>query len=57
MIFKDKDGFHYRHPERDCKKCSKYPCFEDLPKLKGNFAKYGCLDWEDSNLFDIKCKR
>lgn len=53
--FKDPDGFNYRHPERDCKRCLKYPCIEELSILKSNFAKYGCEDYQDENVFNI-CK-
>ena len=51
IMFKDKDGFHYKHPERSCMRCIKYPCIPDMDKLKGDFAKYGCKSWEDVNTF------
>lgn len=52
VIFKDKDGFRYKYPERSCKKCMKYPCILNMDKLKSDFAKYGCKDWVDSNVFN-----
>ena len=55
VIFKDENGFHYRFPERSCDRCLKYPCVDDMQILKGNFAKYGCENWVDSNIFNI-CK-
>lgn len=51
-MFKDKDGFHYKHPERSCSRCMNYPCIKDLEKLKGDFAKYGCIDYKDINFFE-----
>ena len=57
-MFKDKDGFHYKHPERDCKKCKKYPCLHNMDILLGNFAAYGCVNFEDVNTFEVwKSKR
>lgn len=50
--FKDKDGLTYRHPERSCKKCLNYPCIEHMDKLYSDFAKYGCRNWSDSDIFD-----
>ena len=51
--FKDDDGFHYKHPERDCKRCLNYPCVDDQHKLKSNFAAYGCKNYKDVNNFDL----
>lgn len=56
VMFKDPDGFHYKHPERSCRNCSKYPCVENMENLKGNFAAYGCLNFDDINTFEI-CKK
>ena len=53
VMFKDHDGFHYKHPERSCKKCSKYPCLEGMDKLRGNFAAYGCTQFEDIDTFEV----
>lgn len=52
-MFKDKDGFHYKHPERSCKRCLNYPCLEKMDTLKGDYAKYGCVGWSDENVFDL----
>jgi hypothetical protein len=52
VIFKDPDGFHYKHPERSCNRCKNYPCIDNMNNLKGDFAKYGCKGWDDMNTFD-----
>jgi hypothetical protein len=54
-MFKDKDGFHYKYPERSCKRCLNYPCLENMNVLKCDFAAYGCKMYEDINVFN-KCK-
>lgn len=53
-MFKDKDGFHYKYPERSCKRCLNYPCLENMHVLKCDFAAYGCKLYEDANIFN-KC--
>lgn len=53
VMFKDKDGFHYKHPERSCQRCKNYPCLSNMDKLFGNFAAYGCKMFEDINTFDV----
>ena len=53
LITKDPDGFHYRHPERSCNKCLKYPCIEGMECLLGDCAKYGCVNYENSNTFEL----
>lgn len=50
-LFKDRDGFTYPYPERSCDRCLKYPCFSDMDKLFCNFAKYGCVNFDDVNTF------
>ena len=50
--FKDKDGFTYKHPNQSCKRCLKYPCISKMENLKGDFAKYGCKNYQDVNTFD-----
>lgn len=52
-MFKDPDGFHYKHPERNCNRCRKYPCLPKMELLKGNFAAYGCKEFEDDNTFEL----
>lgn len=52
VMFKDADGFRYKHPERTCKNCKNYPCLENLDKLNCNFAAYGCKMFDDINIFD-----
>ncbi len=44
---KDAEGVVYKHPERTCKNCKKYPCFRGIEKSVCDFAKYGCRDYED----------
>lgn len=51
VILKDK------YPQRSCKKCLNYPCIEDMDKLKSNFAKLGCDNWLDSNVFNLSRKK
>ena len=52
ISLKDKDGFHYKHPNRNCKlTCMKYPCIKGMEILNGNFAAYGCLGYSDVNTF------
>lgn len=53
VMFKDKNGFHYKHPERSCKRCNKYPCLPNMNILLGDFAAYGCTMFEDSNTFEV----
>ena len=53
LITKDADGFHYRHPERSCSKCLKYPCITGMENLRGDYAKYGCVNYENPNIFDV----
>lgn len=52
--FKDEDGFAYKHPERSCSRCLEFPCIPEMEKLKGDFAKYGCLHYRDINVFECK---
>ena len=52
-MFKDKDGFHYKHPERSCKRCKNYPCLKNMNILEGDFAAYGCKNFEDINTFEV----
>ena len=51
--FKDKDGFRYKHPERSCKRCTKYPCLPKMSLVFGDFAAYGCTMYEDDNTFEV----
>lgn len=41
-IEKDKFGVKLKFPTRDCKSCTKYPCFKGIEKCRSNFAAYGC---------------
>lgn len=44
-VKRDEYGVKYKYPDRDCKKCLKYPCFEGMNKCVSNFAAYGCTMW------------
>lgn len=46
---KDKDGIKIKHPNRNCKMCGHYPCFEGQTDeiLKCDMAKYGCTLFKD----------
>lgn len=52
-LFKDKDGFTYKHPERDCKACLNHPCVPKMEELKSNFAAYGCSNYKE---YDVRRK-
>ena len=45
-FLKDSQGITYKHPERTCKECLKYPCFEGIENMICDFAKYGCQQYE-----------
>lgn len=47
---KDKYGVKYKFPDRECSLCKKYPCFSDIDKCVSNFAKYGCIYYEDMRI-------
>ena len=51
-VFKDRDGFTYKHPERNCNNCLNYPCVSGMESLISNFAAYGCMDFEDINVWN-----
>lgn len=53
VMYKDPDGFHYKHPERSCTKCRKYPCLPKMDALKSNFAAYGCTMFDDVDVFEL----
>lgn len=43
---KDENGVKYKFPERTCKGCTKYPCFQNMEICKCDFAKYGCSEFK-----------
>ena len=47
---KDKDGIKLANPERTCKECAYYPCFEGIGKCKCDLAKYGCKDYRTKKI-------
>lgn len=44
----DKYGVKYKHPERSCIECKKYPCFRGIEHLACDFAKYGCIEYANN---------
>ena len=46
---KDKYGVKLKYPNRQCKNCSKYPCFPEIEKCSSNFAAYGCIYYTDNS--------
>lgn len=45
-LFTDSEGIKYKQPNRTCKECEKYPCFEGIENMSCDFAKYGCREWK-----------
>ena len=45
-ILKDSEGIKYKYPERSCKDCVKFMCFEGMENMVCDFAKYGCRTYE-----------
>lgn len=43
------DGLKYKFPERTCKECDKYPCFNGIEKRVCDFAKYGCIEYRKND--------
>ena len=46
-IVKDKFGVKLKYPQRSCKNCKKYPCFNGIINCKSDFAKYGCIYYSE----------
>lgn len=46
-ILRDSSGTKYKHPERTCKDCERYPCMKGMDNLVCDFAKYGCRQFKD----------
>lgn len=57
LIFRNKDGFRYKFPQNSCKRCINYPCIPKMDILKSDFAKFGCSNWIDGNIFNISKKK
>ena len=45
LIGKDEEGVKYKYPNRSCKQCRRFPCFEGIEICKSDFAKYGCSQY------------
>lgn len=43
----DKYGIKYQFPERRCKNCKLYPCRDDIDVLDVDFARYGCIHYDE----------
>lgn len=41
-VARDKHGTKLKFPNRTCKECAKYPCFEGIKQCKSDFAAVGC---------------
>lgn len=41
-IIRDKFGTKLKYPDRSCKECAKYPCFDGITNCKSDFAANGC---------------
>lgn len=46
-VLKDCAGIKYKYPNRTCKECVRYPCFEGIKSMSCDFAKYGCRKYTD----------
>lgn len=44
---KDEFGVKLKYPNRSCKLCKKYPCFENMSVCSCDFAKYGCIYYSE----------
>lgn len=47
-FLRDSQGISYKYPDRTCKKCLRYPCFEGIKNMICDFAKYGCREYESA---------
>lgn len=45
-IGRDKFGVKLKYPNRECKECKRYPCFNGIDKCLSNFASYGCVHYK-----------
>lgn len=44
---RDNYGVKLKYPDRTCKQCRKYPCFEGIEICSSDFAKYGCFYYSE----------
>jgi len=42
----DKYRVRLKFPERTCKQCIRYPCFQGIENCRCDFAKYGCKSFK-----------
>lgn len=45
-VEKDPNGVKYKFPERTCKDCWIYPCFQGIENCVCDMAKYGCRSYK-----------
>ena len=48
-VEKDKFGVKLKFPDKECKSCKKYPCFQGMERCSSNFAAYGCIYYRELN--------
>lgn len=48
-VIRDKYGTKLKYPDRSCKECAKYPCFDGIDKCKSDFSKFGCKLWSNGS--------
>ena len=41
-VKKDKYGVKLKYPDKTCKNCRRYTCFQGMEKCVSDFAQYGC---------------
>lgn len=45
-MIKDKFGVKFKFPDRSCKDCKNYKCFQEIDKCVCDFGKYGCKNFK-----------
>lgn len=48
-VIKDKFGIKLKYPDRKCKECKCYPCFEGIENCVCDMSKYGCVYYSDGH--------
>lgn len=48
-VVKDQWNVKLKYPDRSCKECAKYPCFEGIENTVSNFSQYGCIYYKSRN--------
>lgn len=47
---KDLHQKEWKYPARGCKICLLYPCFKGQENMVADYAKYGCVDYQEDEL-------